>query len=98
MQENLAAAVVWLAENWAAQLPELGWLGGRGSAHRGGPAVELVAHCGPEDWAEAVEVLGGPVFEDPVSDDGLERYRRVWREWGRVRLELFTEHGVEVTP
>jgi hypothetical protein len=98
IQENLAAAVVWLAENWAAHLPELEWHGGRGSARRGGPAVELVAYCRPEDWAEAVEVLDGPVTEDLVPDDGLQRYQRVRREWGRVRLELFTEHGVEVAP
>jgi hypothetical protein len=98
IQENLASVVMWLAENWAAHLPELEWHGGRGSAPRGGPAVELVAYCWPEDWAEAVEVLDGPVFEDPVPDDGLERYQRVRREWGRVRLELFTEHGLEATP
>jgi hypothetical protein len=98
IQENLATAVIWLAENWATHLPELEWHGGRGSAPRGGPAVELVAYCWPEDWAEAVEVLGGPVIEDPISDDGRERCQRVRREWGRVRLELFTEHGLAVTP
>jgi hypothetical protein len=98
IQENLAAAVIWLAENWAAHLPELEWHGGRGSGHRGGPAVELVACCWPEDWAEAVEVVGGPVIEDPPPDDDRQRYQRVRREWGRVRLELFTEHDGEVTP
>jgi hypothetical protein len=98
IQENLATAVIWLAEHWAAHLPGLEWHGGRGRAPRGGPAVELVAYCWPEVWAAAVEVLDGPVIEDPVPDGGLERYRRVCREWGRVRLELFTEHGLVVAP
>jgi hypothetical protein len=90
LQDDLAATVVWLAENWSAHLPSLGWYA-NGSEHEPGrPALRVLGACDPDELAAAAAVLGSALTDDPPTDSGAARYRRATRDIGRVRIEVFT--------
>jgi hypothetical protein len=88
LQDDLAAVVVWLAENWSADLPALSWYGSGGRYDADRPAVRVLGACEPDELAAAAAVLGGVRSDDPVNDRGATRYRRASRDIGRVRIEV----------
>jgi hypothetical protein len=88
LQDDLAATVVWLAENWSAHLPELGWMASGQDRDTTRPAVHVIGACGPDALAAAATVLGSTLTDDPPKDRGM-RCRRAVRDIGRVRIEVF---------
>jgi hypothetical protein len=89
LQEDLAATVVWLAENWSAYLPALGWYANGDGRDSSRPALRVIGACDPDELPAAAEVLGARPADDPPSDVGVTRYRRAVRDIGRVRIEVF---------
>ena len=90
LQDDLAATVMWLAENWTAHLPPLGWYANGGDYDPDLPALRVVGACGPDELSPVTRVLGAAPCDDPPTDEGRTRYRRAIRDIGRVRIEVFT--------
>jgi hypothetical protein len=90
IQDDLAATVVWLAENWSAHLPSLGWYANGSDFDPDRSALRVLGACDPEELAAAAAVLGSALTDDPPNDRGAARYRRAVRDIGRVRIEVFT--------
>jgi hypothetical protein len=89
LQDDLAAVVMWLAENWSAHLPKLGWHSRSGSGDRDVPAVK-VHGCGDlEGVAEAAGSLGVVPTDDPAPNTYGYCLRRAVRRFGRVEVEVF---------
>jgi hypothetical protein len=86
LQDDLAAAVMWLAENWSADLPAPTDLGTDGPAE-----VLLLACCASADeLARAADLLGVELVDDPGPDSSGARYRRGRRTFGgRVTLQAY---------
>jgi hypothetical protein len=89
LQDDLAATVMWLAENWSAQLPALGWYANGDDRHTSRPALCVVGACDPDELQPAADVLGSTPTDDPPSERGAPRFRRAARDIGRVRIEVF---------
>jgi hypothetical protein len=89
LQEDLAATVVWLAENWSAQLPPLGWYANGDDRHTSQPALCVIGACDPDELQPAADVLGSTLTDDPPNERGTPRFRRAVRDIGRVRIEVF---------
>ena len=85
IQDELAAMVVWLAENWSAHLPVptvYGFGGSTSPAH-----VELSVYClDPADLTRIGHLLGVPPADDEQPDSHGGRYRTARRAVGRVTL------------
>ena len=100
-QDDLAAVVVWLAENWSAHLPSLGWYANGDDRDGDRPALRMTGYCSPDRLADAAAVLGAMPTDDPANHTG-NRYRRAVRDIGRVRIEVFTAlhrcEGTETAP
>ena len=103
LQDDLAAMVVWLAENWSADLP-VPRVYGRGDDYSDDTQaddlrVELWAYCDPDQLVRISHLLGVPPTDDDAPDGCGNRYRNVRRAFGRVTLRAFfnLEH-VETTP
>ena len=92
LQDDLADMVVWLAENWSADLPVPVVYGRDGGGDIRGPArVELSAYCGvPADLGRIAHLLGVLTVEDERPDCYGSRYRRARRDFGRVSLWAYT--------
>jgi hypothetical protein len=90
LQDDLAATVVWLAENWSAHLPSLGWYANGSDHEPDRPALRVLGACNPVELAAAAAVLDSALTDDPPNDSGSARYRRATRDIGRVRIEVFT--------
>jgi len=86
LQDDLAQAVMWLAEHWSADLPApVSWGTGTDPAR-----VDLAAYClDPDLLARAAIVLGAPVVDDAAPDTRGCRYQRASRRFGRVQLEVY---------
>jgi hypothetical protein len=85
LQDDLAGVVVWLAENWSADLPVPALVG------REGGHVHLAAWC-PDaaGVARAAEHLGVPItIDDEHGRSG--RCHRAIRAFGGVYVEVATE-------
>jgi hypothetical protein len=98
IQDDLAGMVVWLAENWSADLPVptvYGFGGGTSSAH-----VELSAYCvDARDLVRIAHLLGAvPDDEDEPNPHTGSHYRRASRRFGRVTLEAFTTLAADTEP
>jgi hypothetical protein len=93
LQGDLAGIVVWLAENWSADLPVPVVYGRGGGGGRVGPAtVELSTYCtDPSDLTRIGHLLGVPAVDDiePNPYNGA-RYHEAVRRFGRVSLQAFT--------
>jgi hypothetical protein len=99
LQDDLAEAVVWLAENWSAELPALYV---HTTTHyaddddrEGKAGMRLLVPCDKDEFGRAAFRLGAPVIDDPANDDGHTRYRRATRAIGRVHIQAYT--GMEDT-
>ena len=94
LQDDLADAVIWLAENWSSELPApleyarvIDWDDG---AAVGG--VGLLVYCSTtEQLVELAEVFGSPVVADLGPDCKGWRYQRATRDFGRVEIEACIE-------
>ena len=95
IQDSLAAVVVWLAENWSTSLPELGWSATGDDHHPDRPALRVLGYASPAELVAASLVLDAPVVDDPPAAEGRARYRHVTRDFGRVRIDIFTALGAE---
>jgi hypothetical protein len=95
IQDDLARAVVWLAEHWSADLPAPTVYGAGGGAS---PArVDLSTYCmSSDDLARVAELLDAPMVDDPAPN-GVNGacYRRVSRRFGRVTLSAFTKRPTD---
>jgi hypothetical protein len=92
LQDDLADAVMWLAENWAADLPvpsaypRCEFLDGEVR-----PGVRLLVFCeSGQALAALADLLGEPVVADQSDRTGTRRQRAV-RCFGRVHLEAYSE-------
>ena len=94
LQDDLADTVIWLAENWSAELP-VPLERARCIDRDDGEAVAglgLLVYCDTaEQLVELAELLGSPVVADPDPDSEAQRYQRVTRDFGRVQIEAYTE-------
>ena len=101
IQDDLAAMVVWLAENWSADLPVPTVYGRGGGGGSLGPAgVELWAYCtDASDLTRIAHLLGVPPTDDdqPNPHNGA-RYREAVRHFGRVSLRAFTKITTDPGP
>jgi hypothetical protein len=98
LQDDMAEVVVWLAENWSADLPVPVLYGTGGGTIPAG--VQLSVQCGTrEDLARVAHLLGTPLADHPHSDPTAGvRYVYTGRDFGRVHLEAFTAVGRDVRP
>lgn len=96
IQDDIDAAVVWLAENWSADLPAPAWYG-RGDQGSEGEGLRLLVYCDDAELARVAELVGVAPVDDPGADSDGYRYRRVCHPFGtgRVELHAFTEIGPE---
>ena len=90
LQDGLADMVVWLAENWSADLPVpivYACDGGIGFD----PARVKVAVCclDPAELTRIGHLLGVPPVDDERPNTRGVRYRNVCRDFGRVTLHAF---------
>jgi hypothetical protein len=90
LQDDLAAVVVWLAENWTTGLPQLGWTANGDDHHRDRPALRVLGYASPAELVAAALVLDTAPTDDPPAETDRARYRHVLRDFGRVRLDVFT--------
>ncbi|MGH3476665.1 MAG: hypothetical protein ACRD0R_23900 [Acidimicrobiales bacterium] len=87
LQDDLAQAVMWLAENWSADLPAPSDIG------TGGPAEVLMLACcrDLDQLTRAAEVLGVELADETEHNTFGTRYRRGLRRFGRVALRVYAE-------
>ncbi len=90
LQDDLAAVVIWLAENWSMHLPELGWYANGSDRDLDRPAVTVMAYCDPGELSAAARLLGVVPVDDPATGDDRPRYRRASRDFGRVQIRAYT--------
>jgi hypothetical protein len=95
LQDDLAEVVVWLAENWSADLPAPFVYGT--SHYDDDPSnepragVNLLVPCyGDDVLARAAARLGVPVTTDLAPNSQGHRYRRAFRAFGRVHIDAYT--------
>jgi hypothetical protein len=102
IQDDLAAVVVWLAENWSADLPVPVVYGRDGGADDGGGAparVEVSAYClDLGDLTRIARLVGVPSTDDEQPNTYGSRYRTVRRDFGRVTLRAFTAIETDMGP
>jgi hypothetical protein len=90
LQDDIASVVTWLAENWSAHLPPLGWTASGSDHQHERPAIRVLGYCEPSELAAAAAALAAEPSDDPPNDRGHTLYRRVVRDFGRVRIDIFT--------
>ncbi|HEX6235990.1 MAG TPA: hypothetical protein VFZ68_02285 [Acidimicrobiales bacterium] len=91
IQDDLASVVVWLAENWSADLPvpKVHTMASGGSI---AARIELWVCCSDlGDLVPLAQVLGVPLVDDDTADSCGTRYRRAVRRFGRVSVQAFGE-------
>jgi hypothetical protein len=100
VQDDLAGMVVWLAENWSADLPVPGVYASGGDGDHSPPAhVYLLAYCADLDTlARVARLLGVPARDDDTPNRYGTRYRRAERDFGRVALNAYATITGEPTP
>ena len=103
LQDDLADTVIWLAENWSADLPKpvvSSHMHYRddGEALAG---VRLLAYCDSADeLVRVAELLGEPVVVDAEPNRSGTRCEGARRRFGRVELDAYHETNPdgEATP
>lgn len=87
LQDDLARAVMWLAEHWSADLPVPRCRGVNPGDQAG---LELAAYCVSLDVLErAARLFDVPLTDDDTADAWGNRYRRAVRDFGRVHIWAF---------
>jgi hypothetical protein len=96
LQDDLADALMWLAENWSSDLPvpqarprAEQWGDGAGV-----PCVDLVVPCATvEELSGLAELLAAPVVTDAEAQESGHRHQRASRSFGRVHIEGYAVEG-----
>jgi hypothetical protein len=94
LQDDLADTVMWLAENWSADLPTPATCShtqyrddGEGVA-----GVRLLAYCESTDvLVRVAELLGEPVVAEAEANRDGTRWQRAVRRFGRVEIDAYRE-------
>jgi hypothetical protein len=90
LQDGLADMVVWLAENWSADLPVPIVYACDGGIGFDPARVKVAACClNPAELARIAHLLGVPPVDDDQPNSQGTRYRNVRRDFGRVTLHAF---------
>ncbi|HEX6238653.1 MAG TPA: hypothetical protein VFZ68_15735 [Acidimicrobiales bacterium] len=90
LQDGLAGIVVWLAENWSADLPVPIVYGHDGGIGFGPARVKVSACClDSDELTRIAHLLGVPPVDDERPNSQGRRYRTVRRDFGRVTLHAF---------
>jgi hypothetical protein len=98
LQDDLADVVMWLAENWSADLPTP-----RGCPRRhyrgdgdATPGVGLLVFCATlAELDRLARLLDAPVIPDEQVDSVGPRYERAVREFGRVQIDAYRRLDAE---
>jgi hypothetical protein len=94
LQDDLADAVLWLADNWTSDLP-VPEVDPRGSYLENGacvPCLRLQVTCDTtEELAALADLLAAPVVLDAEPDPDGHSYQRATRDFGRVHIEACTK-------
>ncbi len=90
IQDDLASVVVWLAENWSADLPVP-----KLRLQTGGPietaTVEMSVNClNAATLGRIAHLLGVPARDETTPGRSRTRYWTARRRFGRVSLRAFT--------
>jgi hypothetical protein len=92
LQDDLAEVVMWLAENWSADLPTPHVTSAcryRDNADAL-PGVRLHICCGTRhDLDRLADLLGAPIAADAEPNSLGHRYERTIRRFGRVELDAY---------
>jgi hypothetical protein len=90
LQDDLAAMVVWLAENWSADLPVPIVYACGGGIGFDPTQVKVAACClDPAELTRIAHLLGVPPVDDKDPNSQGRRYRNARRDFGRVTLHAF---------
>ena len=90
LQDDLAAMVVWLAENWSADLPVPIVYACDGGIGFDPTRVKVAACClDPADLTRISHLLGVPPVDEDRAASGETRYVAVRRAFGRVTLRAY---------
>jgi hypothetical protein len=93
IQDDIAQAVMWLAENWSADLPAPGWMGRSSDRDETqGPVLRLPMCCSLDELSRVAELTGTTPVDDETPNCRGDRYRRVRRSFGAGRVELEAFH------
>jgi hypothetical protein len=89
LQDDLADAVMWLAENWSSDLPVPHAYPHTTSLDNGScvPCLGLLVHCSTgEDLVTLADLLAAPVVADTEPDADGRFHQRATRTFGRVHI------------
>jgi hypothetical protein len=90
LQDGLADMVVWLAENWSADLPVPIVYACDGGIGLDPARVKVAACClDPAELTRIAHLLGAPPVDDERPNSQGRRYRNARRDFGRVTLHAF---------
>ena len=90
LQDGLADMVVWLAENWSADLPVPIVYACDGGIGFDPARVKVSAYClNADELTRIAHLLGVPPVDDDQPNSRGTRYRSVRRDFGRVTLHAF---------
>jgi hypothetical protein len=84
IQDDIAATVVWLADNWPGELPVPKWHG-RGWDHE---VLELLVYCSAGQLDQVAALVNTTPVDDPDPDSRWHCYQRVRRCFGTGRVAL----------
>jgi hypothetical protein len=97
IQDDIAQAVIWMAENWSADLPAPRWYG-RGSQGDDDEAVRLLVCCDLAELARVAELVEAAPTADETPDTRGNRYRRLRHRFGSGHVELHAFAAIDQEP
>ena len=92
LQDDLADTVMWLAENWSADLPTPHATSTSRYRENGAaiPGVRLLVCCDSrDDLVRLAGLLDAPLVADPEPDSKGNRWEHATRHFGRVDIDAF---------
>jgi hypothetical protein len=101
LQDDLADVVMWLAENWSADLPSpfahaTSRTGADGEQY---PGVTLLVYCSDRDeLVRLASLFDAPMVPDAEPNRYGSRWERAVRGFGRVRIDAYRSLDPEPAP
>jgi hypothetical protein len=99
LQDDLAETVMWLAENWSADLPTPHATSSCRYLVNGDaiPGVRLLAYCDTQaDLARVADLLGTAPTADAAPNSRGDRWERAVRCFGRVELDAYRSFDPDI--